>query len=89
MGPRGKLPKVIAGDISKIVKDYKKAVRVRIKDAPVIQCAVGKESMKDEEVAENVEAVLKAIQAKLPRGVQNIKTVWLKFTMGNPVKIEV
>ncbi|MEM5879288.1 MAG: 50S ribosomal protein L1 [Candidatus Aenigmatarchaeota archaeon] len=89
MGPKGKLPKIITGDIEKIVKDYKKAVRIRIKDAPVIQCAVGRENMKDEEVAENVEAVLKAIQAKLPRGIQNIKTVWLKFTMGKPVKVEV
>jgi len=89
MGPRGKLPKVIAGDISKIVKDYKKAVRIRIKDAPVIQCAVGKESMKDEEIAENVEAVLKAIQAKLPRGIQNIRCIWLKLTMGKPIKVEV
>ena len=89
LGPRGKLPKVISGDITKIIRDYKKAVRIRIKDAPVIQCAVGKENMKDEEIAENVEAVLKAIQARLPRGIQNIKTVWLKLTMGKPVRIEV
>jgi large subunit ribosomal protein L1 len=89
MGPRGKLPKVITGDASKIIEDYKKAVRVKIKDAPVIQCAVGKENMKDEEIAENVEAVLKAIQAKLPRGIQNIRSVWLKLTMGKPVKVEV
>ena len=89
MGPKGKLPKIITGEINKIVKDYKKAVRVRIKDAPVIQCAVGKENMKDEEIAENVEAVLKAIQAKLPRGLQNIKSILLKLTMSKPVKVEV
>jgi large subunit ribosomal protein L1 len=89
MGPSGKLPKVIVGDINKTIKDYKKAVRIRIKDAPVIQCAVGKENMKDEEVAENVEAVLKAVEAKLPKGVRNIKNILLKLTMGKPVRIEV
>jgi large subunit ribosomal protein L1 len=89
MGPKGKLPKIIVGDVGKIVEDYKKAVRIRIKDSPVIQCAVGKENMKDEEIAENVEAVLKAIEAKLPRGTQNIKSIWLKLTMGKPVKVEV
>ncbi|MEM5836167.1 MAG: 50S ribosomal protein L1 [Candidatus Aenigmatarchaeota archaeon] len=89
MGPRGKLPKIITGDVTKLVENYKKTVRVRIKDAPVIQCMVGKENMKDEDVAENVEVVLKAILTKLPRGIQNIKNVWLKLTMSKPVKIEV
>lgn len=89
MGPKGKLPKIITGNIAKIVEDYKKAVRIRVKDAPVIQCGVGKENMKDEDVAENVEAVLKAIQAKLPSGAQNIKSVRLKFTMGRSVKVMV
>jgi large subunit ribosomal protein L1 len=89
MGPKGKLPKIISGDVTRMVEDYKKTIRVRIKDSPVIQCAVGTESMKDEEIAENVEAVLKAVQTKLPRGTQNIKTVLLKLTMSKPVKIEV
>ncbi|MEM5772873.1 MAG: 50S ribosomal protein L1 [Candidatus Aenigmatarchaeota archaeon] len=89
MGPRNKLPKVISGDVAKMVEDYKNAVRIRIKDSPVIQCLVGKENMKDEEIAENVEAVLKAIQAKLPRGLQNIKSIMIKLTMSKPVKIEV
>lgn len=89
MGPRNKLPKVIVGDAAKMVSDYKKAVRIRIKDSPVIQCLVGKENMKDEEIAENVEAVLKAILPKLPRGIQNIKSIMIKMTMSKPVKVEV
>ncbi|MEM7826114.1 MAG: 50S ribosomal protein L1 [Candidatus Aenigmatarchaeota archaeon] len=89
MGTRGKMPKVIAGDVKKMVEDYKKSVRIKVRDAPVIQCLVGKENMKDEEIAENVEAVLKAVQTKLPKGKQNIKEVLLKLTMSKPVKIEV
>jgi large subunit ribosomal protein L1 len=89
MGSKGKLPRIVTGDVAKMVEDYKKTVRIRIKDAPVIQCPVGMENMKDEEIAENVESMLKAIQAKLPRGINNIKTVLLKLTMSKPVKVEV
>ncbi|MEM7821670.1 MAG: 50S ribosomal protein L1 [Candidatus Aenigmatarchaeota archaeon] len=89
MGPKGKLPKVITGDVAKIVENYKKAVRIRVKDSPVIQCIVGTEEMDDEEIAENIEEVLRVVQAKLPRGIQNIKSVLIKPTMGSPIKIEV
>ncbi|MEM5829199.1 MAG: 50S ribosomal protein L1 [Candidatus Aenigmatarchaeota archaeon] len=89
MGPKGKLPKIITGDIKRLIEDYKKVVRVRVKDAPVIQCAVGKENMKDEEVAENIESVLNVIRSKLPRGMQNIKKILLKLTMSKPVEIKV
>jgi len=89
IGPRGKLPKIITGNASDMVKNYKKSTRIRIKDSPVIQCLVGKENMKDEEVAENIEAVLKALEAKLPKGIHNIKSILLKLTMSKPVKVEV
>jgi len=89
IGPRGKLPKVITGDIDDTIKNYKKTVRIKVKDSPVIQCLVGKENMKDEEIAENVEAVIKALEAKLPKGIHNIKSIMLKLTMSKPVKVEV
>lgn len=88
VGPRGKLPKLVAGDVKVVVKNLRKSVRVRVKDAPVIQCLVGKEDMKDEEVAENAEAVLKFLETKLPKGKNNIGRVMLKTTMSKPVKIE-
>ena len=47
LAPRGKTPKPIVGDVRKMVESLKKSVRIRIKDAPVIQCPVGVESMKD------------------------------------------
>jgi len=89
IGPRGKLPKIITGDIADTVKNYRNAVRVKVKDSPVIQCLIGKENMKDEEVAENVEAVVKALEAKLPKGIHNIKSIMLKLTMSKPMKVEV
>jgi large subunit ribosomal protein L1 len=90
LAPRGKMPKMFtSSEIKTLVKNYKKSVRARIKDSPVIQCLVGKENMKDEEVVENAEEAIKALEAKLPKGKHNIGKVMLKLTMGKPVKIEV
>lgn len=89
LAPRGKMPKLIVGNIDALIKNYKKSVRVKIKDSPVIQCLVGNEKMKDEYVVENVEAVLKFLETKLPKGKHNFGRILLKLTMGKPVKIEV
>jgi large subunit ribosomal protein L1 len=90
LGPRDRMPKLIAGEnIKSMVKNYKNTVRIRVKDTPVIQCLVGKQDMKDEEIAENVEAVIKSLELRLPKGKRNIRRLLLKFTMGEPVKIEV
>ncbi len=89
LAPRGKMPKVITGDVKKIVENYKKSVRVAVRNSPVIQCFVGKEDNDTRKIAENVEAVLKFLETKLPRGRQNIGKVLLKLTMSKPIKVEV
>lgn len=89
MGPRGKLPKVIAGDVKSVIQNLKKSVKFRVKDSPVIQFKVGKESMDDEDVAENIEAAVKHLENKLPKGKSNISKVMLKLTMSKPVKVEI
>jgi large subunit ribosomal protein L1 len=89
LGPRGKMPVPVppTADISGLIKRYRKMVFVRMRNQPVIRCRVGTESMKEEEITENVQTVLKAIEGKLKRGTKNIKTVYLKTSMGKPVKI--
>jgi large subunit ribosomal protein L1 len=90
LAPKGKMPKMFtSSEVKNLVKNYKKSVRVRIKDSPVVQCLVGKDNMKDEEIVENVQEVIKALEAKLPKGKHNISKMMLKLTMGKPVKIEV
>ncbi|MBI2542945.1 MAG: 50S ribosomal protein L1 [Candidatus Aenigmarchaeota archaeon] len=89
LAPKNKMPKIIAGDVRKMVENYKRAVRLAVKSSPTIQCIVGKEKMDDGEIVDNVETVLKFLEGKLPRGRQNMNKVLLKFTMSKPVKIEV
>ena len=89
LGPRGKMPVPVppTADISDLIKRYRKMVFVRMRNQPVIRCRVGTESMKEEEIVENVQTVLKSIEGKLKRGTKNIKTIYLKTSMGKPVKI--
>jgi len=89
LGPRGKMPVPVppTADISGLIKKYRKMIFVRMRNQPVIRCRVGTESMKEEEITENVQTVLKTIERKLKRGTKNIKTVYLKTSMGKPVKI--
>ncbi len=89
LAPRGKTPRPIIGDVKRMIESLRKSVRIRIKDAPVIQCAIGSESMKDEEIEANVIKILKFLEERLPKGKANIKNIVIKLTMGKPVKVEV
>jgi large subunit ribosomal protein L1 len=90
LGPRGKMPKPVppTANIKAQIEKSKKIVNIRLRGQPVLQCAVGTEDMKDEEIAENVMAVVRRIEGKLKRGLKNITTICLKTTMGPPVKIK-
>ena len=91
LGPRGKMPKPVPPNapIAAIVERLRKTVRLRTKDKPVIHVPVGSEDMSDEDIAQNIEAVLTHLERKLEKGLGNIKSVYLKTTMGPSVKVEV
>ncbi len=88
LAPRGKMPTVIAGDVKQMIKRYENSVRLKVKDSPVVQCMVGTEGMKDEDVSENIRAVLEFLEKRLPKGRNSIGEVMIKLTMGKPVKIQ-
>jgi len=52
-----------------------------------VKCSVGDESMEDEKIAENVVVIYNHLIALLPGEEKNIKKVYLKLTMGGPVKV--
>lgn len=90
LGPRGKMPKPVPAnaDIAPFVERLRRTVRLRTKDKPLIHVAVGTEDMEDSKVAKNVEAVMRLLERKLEKGYDNIKSVYLKTTMGPSIKIE-
>ncbi len=91
LGPRGKMPKPVPPNapLESIISRLRRTVRLRTKDKPVLHVAVGTEEMSDEDVAKNIEAVLTHLERKLDAGMGGIKSIYLKTTMGQSVKVEV
>ncbi|MEE8401949.1 MAG: 50S ribosomal protein L1 [Candidatus Hydrothermarchaeaceae archaeon] len=89
LGPRGKMPKPIPPNapIKSIVERLKKTVKIKTKDQPVVKVIAGSEEMDDEKLAINIAAILKLLERKLERGQNNIKSIYIKTTMGKSVKL--
>jgi large subunit ribosomal protein L1 len=89
LGPRGKMPTPVppTANITDQIEKHRKIILLRIRGQPILQCRIGGENMTDEEIAENIQAVMRRIEGKLKRGIKNIKSIRLKTTMGTPVKV--
>ncbi len=90
LGPRGKMPVPVppSADIAGLIKKHRKTIIVRMRNQPILQNRVATENMKDEEITENVQTVLRVLEGKLKKGMKNIKVVYIKTAMGTPVKIK-
>lgn len=89
LGPRKKMPKPVPATIKPepIMERLKSTVKVRIKDQPVIQALVGTQDMDDELIAANIEAVLAVLDQKLEKGRNQIKSMYIKTTMGPVTRV--
>ena len=89
LGPRGKMPKPVPPtiDLTGIVKNLRNTVKVRSKSNKTFHTVAGKEDMNPEHIANNVDMILKRVEAKLERGRMNISSVYVKTTMGPPERI--
>ncbi|MGV8176881.1 MAG: 50S ribosomal protein L1 [Candidatus Bilamarchaeaceae archaeon] len=87
LGPRGKLPKPIIGNVGGLVGSIRKSVRIvsKGKYLPTAHVFVGTEEMKDDEILGNAEAVFESLKVKIPES--NLKSAYVKLTMGKPVRI--
>jgi large subunit ribosomal protein L1 len=90
LGPRGKMPKPVPpnADIKAVLDQYKRNARIRMRENPVIHLKVGNEEMDEKKVVDNVQSVINFLEGKFEKGSRNIKSVYLKATMGPAVKVE-
>lgn len=90
LGPRGKMPVPVPpnADITAILEKHRKTIVVRMRNQPIIQISVGAESMSEDELWDNIQAVLRVLEGKLKRGLKNVKLAYIKTSMGTPVKIK-
>ena len=94
LGPKGLMPNPKAGtvtmDVTKAVNDIKAGkIEYRLDKANIIHCPVGKVSFTEEQLKENVEALIAAITKAKPSSAkgQYYRSVTLTSTMGPGVKI--
>lgn len=90
LAPKNLMPTPISPttqNLKSIVDQKRNVIKVQLKDSPTIHLPIGKEDMKDEEIAENIDFVIKSVLASLPKGKEQIKNFIIKLTMGKPVKV--
>jgi len=97
LGPVGKMPKpfptgygIISNpdDLKLAYERYRKVIRVQMKKQPIIFVKIGKKSMAQEKLYENMKTVIDFIADQMPHKFNNFKSMYLKSTMGKPIKIK-
>lgn len=94
LGPHGKMPNPKAGCIvspktplKPLYDKLQRTVKVTAKKSPNIQVLAGTQEMETTDILDNVKTLYNQIVHHLPRENNNIKHVFLKLTMGKPIKI--
>jgi large subunit ribosomal protein L1 len=89
LGPRGKMPEPLQpdDDVVETVERMKNTVQLRSGDRRTFHTRIGAEDMAPEEIADNVDVILRRLYADLEKGPQNIDSVYVKTTMGPAVEV--
>lgn len=89
LGPRGKMPIPLTPDkdVTQIIARLRNSIKVRSKDKLTFHIPIGRRNMNPEQIAENVETVISRLEHKLEKGTQNIRSIYVKTTMGPAVKV--
>ncbi|MGI9521076.1 MAG: 50S ribosomal protein L1 [Hyphomicrobiaceae bacterium] len=95
LGPRGLMPNPRVGtvtmDVTEAVAGAKGgAIEFRVEKAGIIHAGVGKVSFTNDQLAENIQAFVEAVNRAKPTGAKGtyIKRVSIKSTMGPGVKVD-
>ncbi|PIN92820.1 hypothetical protein COU54_05390 [Candidatus Pacearchaeota archaeon CG10_big_fil_rev_8_21_14_0_10_31_24] len=96
LGPTGKMPSPQLGvlmqeddaNIKNTIDRINKSIKIRVKESSV-KVLIGKESMSDEQIADNVQAAYQELISALPNKKENVKSVMIKLTMSKPVVVEI
>ncbi len=76
-------------DIEVIIEKYRKTIRFRIKKNPLISTGIGNEKMTPSEINENLQALLGYLDRNLEKGSRNVKSIFIKATMGPAIKLSI
>jgi len=89
LGPRGKMPEPLSpdDDVVEVVNRMKNTVQLRSGDRRTFHTRVGAEDMGAEDIADNIDVILRRLHADLEKGPLNLDSVYVKTTMGPAVEV--
>ncbi len=91
LGPRGKMPRPVPPtlDPSIIAAGLKSTVIVKSGDKMTFHAAIGTANQSQEELSANAMEIFNRVISKLERGIGNIRSLYIKTSMGPAQRIEV
>ncbi len=89
LGPRGKMPIPLTPDkdVVQIINKSRNSIKVRSKDKLTFHISVGKKDMDPVKLSQNIEAIINRIEHRYERGLYNVRSIYVKSTMGPAVKV--
>jgi len=89
LGPRGKMPTPLQpdDDVAETINRMKNTVQVRSRDRRTFHTRVGAEDMSAEDIADNIDVIIRRLEADLEKGPQNIDSIYVKTTMGPAAEV--
>jgi large subunit ribosomal protein L1 len=89
LGPRGKMPEPLQpdDDVVETVNRMKNTVQLRSGDRRTFHTRVGAEDMSADEIADNIDVILRRLEANLEKGPLNVDAIYVKTTMGPAVEV--
>src|SRR6056297_752677 len=89
LGPRGKMPTPLQpdDDVVETVNRMKNTVQLRSRDRRTFHTRVGAEDMSADDIADNIDVILRRLHANLEKGPLNVDSVYVKTTMGPAVEV--
>jgi len=90
LGPLGKMPMPIVptADPKPIIEKLKNSIMLMSTQNQAVQFTIGKEKEEDSVLKENYYAVINVLKNKFPHGVQNVKNIYLKTSMGKKIRVD-
>jgi large subunit ribosomal protein L1 len=89
LGPRGKMPTPLqpTDDVVETVNRMKNSVQLRSRDRRTFHTRVGADDMSADEIADNIDVIIRRLEADLEKGPLNIDSIYVKTTMGPAVEV--
>lgn len=89
LGPRGKMPEPQqpTDDIGSKIRRLRGTVHMRSRERSTFHISVGKEDMDSEDLAANINEVVRSLTDQLEKRMHNIDSIYVKTTMGPSVRL--